>query len=324
MKTLIKLALVGASLAVAQGAWAQEKWDLPTGYGASAFLTENVNHFAKDVEEATNGKLKITVHPNGSLYKVNEIKRAVQTGQVQLGEFILSGSSNENAIFGVDSVPFLATNYADAKKLADASRQATEELLESQGMKVLFMAPWPGQSLFSNKEIKTAKDLSGTKMRTYNPSSSRVAELLHAQPVTIQLAELGQALATGAVDNFLTSSASGIENKLYEQVDYLYVVNAWLPKNAVIVNKKYFDKLDKPIQDALVRAGADAETRGWKVSEAMSASYLKELTENGMQVSEPSRQLKDELSAVGATMTEEWLKSAGPTGKAIIEAYKAK
>jgi TRAP-type transport system periplasmic protein len=315
--------VLAASIAFAAGAaQAQTKWDLPTGYAVGSFQTENVQQFANDVDKATAGKLKITLHPNGSLYKANEIKRAVQTGQTQAGEFILSGAANENALFGVDSVPFLADSYPAAKKLAEAARPELDKLLASQGVKLLFTSPWPGQSLYSGKPVEAIGDLKSTKMRAYNPATTRIAQLAGAQPTTIQLSELGQALATGTVENFLTSSASGVENKLYESVKYLYTVNAWLPKNAIVVGKAAFDALDKPTQDALLKAAAAAEQRGWQVSEQKDAEYLKELGAKGMKIAAPSEALRTELRAIGTRMSGEWAKSAGAEGQAIIDAYR--
>ncbi len=322
MEQMRNIMIAATLLAASQTVLAQTTWDLPSGYASNTFQTENLVQFTKDVEKATGGKLKMTVHPNGSLYKANEIKRAVQTGQAQIGEFILSGAANENPIFGIDAIPFLATDYAAAKKLADVSRPATEKLLASQGMKLLYVSPWPGQSLYSNKPVNSVADLAGTKMRTYNPATNRIAQLVKAQPATIQLAELGQALATGAVDNFLTSSASGVESKLYEHIKNLYEVNAWLPKNAVIVSQKSFDALDKATQDAVIKSAKAAEARGWKTSEEKNREYLKQLTANGMKVSAPSPKLQAELKAIGDTMTAEWIKSANDEGKQIIDAYR--
>lgn len=322
MKQIRKLILIGTLLAASHAVLADAKWDFPTAYPASSFHTENIDQFVADIGKATGGKLKMTVHPNGSLYKANEIKRAIQTGQTQIGEILLSGAANENPIFGIDSVPFLATSYADAKKLAAASRPATEKLLAAQGIKLLYLSPWPPQGLFSTKPVSSVADLRGTKMRAYNPATSRIAQLVKAQPATIQLAELGQALATGAVDNFLTSTASGIENKLFEQTKYFYDVNAWVPKNAVIVSQKAFDGLDKATQDAMLHAAQAAEARAWKISEEKDREYAKQLAANGMKVSSPSAQFQSELKAVGDTMTAEWLKSAGDDGQRIVEAYK--
>jgi TRAP-type C4-dicarboxylate transport system substrate-binding protein len=311
-----------SALVLTGAASAQTKWDLPTGYGANSFQTQNVQQFASEVDQLTGGKLKITLHPGGSLYKANEIKRAVQTGQVPAAEFILSGAANENPLFGIDSIPFLATSYADARRLYLAAKPAQEKLLASQGMKVLFTVPWPGQSLYSLKPINTPAEFAGTKMRAYNPATTRIAQLLKAQPVTIQLSELGQALATGGVQNFLTSSASGVESKLYEQVKYFYPVSAWLPRNATVVSQKAFDALDKPTQEAVLKAAAAAEARGWATSERLDGEFIKELGAKGMTVAAPSEAVKKELAAIGEIMTAEWLKTASADGQAVIDAYR--
>lgn len=324
MKHLRKIVLLGVMAAASHIALADAKWDFPTGYPASSFHTENIQQFANEVDKATSGKLKMTVHPSGSLYKANEIKRAVQTGQAQIGEILLSGASNENPLFGVDSIPFLATSYADAKKLASVSRPATEKLLAAQGIKLLYVSPWPPQGLFSVKPVNSVADLRSTKMRAYNPATNRIAQLVKAQPATIQLSELGQALATGAVDNFLTSTASGIENKLYEQTKYFYDINAWVPKNAVIVSQKAFDSLDKASQEAVTKAAQAAEARAWKISEEKDQEYIRQLAANGMKVVASSAQFKSELQAIGETMTAEWSKSANDEAKQVIESFKKK
>jgi TRAP-type C4-dicarboxylate transport system substrate-binding protein len=309
-------------LALATGALAQTKWDMPTPYAATNFHTENVVQFVADIDKATAGKLKITVHANGSLFKANEIKRAVQGGQAQIGEILISGYANEDPVFGADSVPFLATSYADAAKLWKVSKKALDERLARQGLKVLYSVPWPPQGIYANRPIATIADMKGLKMRTYNPATSRIAELAGAQPVTIQAAELAQAMATGAVNANITSGATGYDTKAWEQVKYFYDTQAWLPKNIVFVSQKAFDALDKASQNAVLKAATEAEARGWKVSEEKTAFYLGELKKNGMTVAPPSPALKAGLKKIGDTMTAEWVKSAGADGQAIVEAFK--
>jgi TRAP-type transport system periplasmic protein len=319
MKRLLITAALTSLLAAAQ---AQTKWDLPSAYGANTFQVQNLQWFADEVDKASAGKLKLQLHPGASLFKANEIKRAVQSQQAPIGEFIVSGASNENALFGIDSIPFLATSYADAKRLHEASRGALDKLLAGQGLKLLYAVPWPPQSLYSIKPVATLADLKGTKMRAYNPATSKIAELVGAAPVTVQLAELPQALATGAVHNFLTSSASGVDSKLHEHVKHFYAVAAWLPRNAVVVHQRSFDALDKPTQEALVKTAAAAEARGWRISEERDAEYLKELAAKGMKIDASAAGLKAELRAIGEKMTAEWLATAGPEGKAVIDAYR--
>lgn len=315
---LAALALLAAG-GVAQG---QTKWDMPTGYPPSNFHTENIQQFAADVEKASGGKLKITVHAGGSLFKANEIKRAVQSGQAQIGEIIVSGLANEDPMFGLDSIPFLATGYPEAKKLWQASKPATEAKLGKSGLKILYSVPWPPQDIFSTKPITSAADLKGIKWRAYNPGTSRIAQLVGAQPVTIQAAELTQALATGAVNAFMTSPATAYDNKIWEQLKFGYNVRAWLPKNLVLVNQKAFDALDKPTQEALLKAAAEAEQRGWRASEEKTAFYLAELGKNGMKIEQPSPALAADMKKIGETMVGEWAKQAGADGQAVLDAYR--
>ena len=320
--TLLKAAIAAFAAAFCATASAQTKWDMPTPYAATNFHTENIAQFAADVDKASAGKLRITVHSNASLFKAPEIKRAVQGNQAQIGEILISGYSNEDPIYGVDSVPFLATSYADAAKLWKASRKALEERFARQGMMVLFSVPWPPQGIYSSKPLNAIADMKGLKLRTYNPYTSRIAELAGAQPVTIQVAELAQAFATGAVNANITSGATGYDTKAWEVVKNYYDTQAWLPKNIVFVNRQAFDGLDKASQQALLKSAKDAEERGWKVSEEKNKWYQDQLVKNGMNVSAPSAQLKSDFQKIGATMTEEWLKTAGPDGMAILDAYR--
>ncbi len=311
-----------AGLLATLPASAQTKWNLPAAYAADNFHSENLMAFAKDVAEATGGKLQITVHAGASLFKAPEIKRAVQTGQAQVGEVLISLHENEDPVFGIDVVPFLATSFADARKLWLASKPATEKKLAGQGLMVLFSVAWPPQGIFSKSEINSTADMKGLKWRAYNAGTSRIAEIVGAQPVTIQAAELPQALATGVVNAFMTSSATGYDTKVWESLSYYYDTQAWLPKNITFVNKAAFDALDKPVQDAVLKAAAAAEERGWKMSQDKTAFYMSEMKARGMKVQPPSDKLKDDLKKVGDQLTADWLKRAGADGQAVIDAYK--
>jgi len=321
MKRLPAAAAI-AALAFALPAFAQTKWDLPTAYPANNFHTENIQQFAADVDKATAGKLKITVHPNASLFKAPEIKRAVQGGQAQAGEILLVNFENEDPMYGLDGIPFLATSYGTAFKLYKASRKTLDDHLAKQGMKVLFAVPWPPQGIYSKRTLNSVADMKGLKWRAYSPATSKIAELVGAQPVTVQAAEVSQALATGVMDSMMTSGATGYDSKSYEHIKNFYDTQAWLPKNAVIVNQKAFDALDKATQSALLKAAADAEGRGWKISEEKNGWYLAQLKDKGMSVIVPSEQLTADLRKVGNFMLAEWLRKSGDDGRKVIDAYR--
>jgi len=313
---------VALGMALALPAAAQTKWDMPTAYPASNFHTENIQQFASDVDKATGGKLKITVHANASLFKAPEIKRAVQGVQAQAGEILLVNFENEDPLYGIDGVPFLATSYGEAMKLHKASRKALEDKLAKQGMKLLYTVPWPPQGIFTSRTLNGVADMKGLKWRAYSPATSKIAELVGAQPVTVQAAEVSQALATGVIDSYMSSGATGYDSKSYEHIRKFYDAQAWLPKNAVIVNQTAFDALDKPAQGALLKSAAEAETRGWKLSEEKNAWYLDQLKAKGMVIVKPSDQLMADLRKVGNLMLAEWLRRSGDDGRRVIETYR--
>jgi TRAP-type C4-dicarboxylate transport system substrate-binding protein len=318
-----RCAVATFALAAALGAaQAQVKWDLPAAYPATNFHTENIQQFANDVEKATGGKLKITVHANASLFKAPEIKRAVQGGQAQIGEILLVNFANEDPIYEVDGIPFLATSYAESLKLYRASRKAVEDRLAKQGMTLLFSVPWPPQGIYSKKELKSGADMKGLKWRAYSPATAKIAELVGATPVTIQAAELPQALATGVVDSYMSSGSTGYDSKTFEHLKFWADTQAWLPKNAVIVNRAALAALDKPTQDAILKAAADAERRGWALSEEKNGWYVEQLKKNGMTIYPPSDQLKADMKKVGDSMIGDWLKKAGADGQAVLDAYR--
>ena len=317
----LPVGLTIALLSFASIGFSQTKWDLPAGYPVTNFHTVNLTEFANDVDKATGGKLKITVHANGSLFKAPEIKRAVQGGQAQAGEVLLANFQNEWQIFGADGLPFLADSYDESVKLYKVQKPFLEKKLAEQGMTLLYAVPWPPQGIYVKKPISSGADLKGVKWRAYSPATARIAELVGAQPVTIQQAELSQALATGVVESYMSSGSTGFDTKTYEHIKYWYDTQAWLPKNAVIVNKTAYDALEAPVKAALLKAAADAEVRGLAASKKTNTESLDKLRANGMNIVTPSAQLKADMKKVGDVMLKEWLEKAGPEGKALVDAF---
>ncbi len=321
----LKLLAAAAAMVVTSAAsitYAQTKWDLASAYPATNFHTVNLNQFAADIDKATAGKLKVTVHANAALFKAPEIKRAVQTGGAQMGEILLVNYQNEWQIFGADGLPFLADSYDESAKLYRVQKPMMDKKLGEQGMMLLYSVPWPPQGIYSKKPLASAADLKGSKWRAYSPATARIAELVGAQPVTVQAAELSQAMATGVVESYMSSGSTGFDTKTYEHIKNWYDTQAWLPKNAVLVNKKAFDALDKATQDAVLKAAADAEKRGWDASKKTNTDSIENLKKNGMQILKPSAQLTADMKKVGDTLLQEWLKNAGDEGKALVDAYR--
>jgi TRAP-type C4-dicarboxylate transport system substrate-binding protein len=313
--------LAGVLAAMALPAWA-EKWDMPTPYGDSVFHTMNIMDFAKDVAEKSGGALEITVHSAGSLFGHPEIKDSVRRGLAPIGEILMSRLANEDPVFGVDSIPFLAASYDDAEKLWKASRPMVEEKLAEQGLTLLFAVPWPGQSIYTKEPVESAKDLEGQAFRAYNTATERLAQLMGAVPTQIETGDIPTAFSTGRVAAMITSPSTGVSSQAWDYTSVYTDVQAWLPKNMVFVNTAAFEALPAEVQSAVKEAAAAAETRGWEMSAAETDEKIATLKEKGMTVVSASETLAGELQAIGATMTEEWLAEAGDGGKAVIDAYK--
>lgn len=321
MTTLKTMIAAVAICAVASVASAKE-WDLAAAYSDAIFHTKNLKLFAQDVKAETGGKLTVRVHPGGALIKKNKDNRnAVRSKQIPLGEFLGSWYSNENPMFAIDTLPFLASSYDAAHKLWAASKKPIEAALDKQGLKLLFAVPWPPQALYSVKPLNSMDDLKGLKFRTYSPFTSRVAQLAGAAGTEIQ-PPLATAFQTGRVEAMITSSSFGVSNKAWDYLGYFYDTQAWLPKNFIVVNKRMFAGLDKDVQKGLLAAARNAETRGWDMSAASNDEAKKTLAKNGMKVSAPGANLKAGFEAIGKTMSDEWAKEAGKEGLSIIKAFR--
>ncbi len=324
MTTKRSIAAATAISALMLAASAQaEKWDMPLAYSATNYHSENAASFAAAVTSATGGELEIVTHPGGSLYKGDEIFRAVRTGQAPIGERLISALGNEDPVFEVDALPFLATSFEDARKLYEASKPAIEQSLDEKGMMLLYAVPWPPQGLYAVKAVGSAADMQGVKFRAYNAATSRLAELMGAVPTKIEAAELSQAFATGVAESMISSGATGYDQKMWEHVDYWYDVQAWLPKNMVIVNKAAFEGLDEATRDIVRDAAATAEEAGWAKAEELANWYKEQLAAQGMNVEAPSDALRADFMKIGETMTSEWVEKAGEAGQAVIDAYRA-
>ena len=319
-KALASVTLFAGPLSGA--AFAAQTWDMPTAYPASNFQTVNAQEFSACVADGTKGEINIMLHPNGSLFKGNDIKRAVQTGTAQIGERLLSSHENENAVFGTDSIPFIATSYDDSVKLYKAARPELDKVLGDQGLKLLYSVPWPPQGLYFNKPVNSVADMAGIKIRSYNKSTARLAELTGMVPVSIEAAEISQAMAAGVIASLITSSVTGKDSKVWEQLDRFYTVNAWMPRNSVIVNKAVWDGLTADSQIVVSDCATKAEAAGLTKSKQANDEAIAALKMNGIQVLAPSEQLAGELSKIGETITKEWTAKVGPAGDNIMAQFK--
>ncbi len=322
-RQVLATGILGATSAMLPNvSFAATSWDMPSAYGAGNFISKAYATFAEDVKNRTNGQIAITLHPGGSLYKGSDILRAVREGQVPLGGRFLGAHSKQVPMLGLDTIPFLATNREQSRKLYDVSKAAVDAALSEIDLKLLFAPVWPPQGLFSKKPVNTVEDMKGVKFRAYDSSTTRLANLMGAIPTKTEASEIAQAFSTGVAESMIASGAIGLWQKIWDYADHYYEVNAWLPKSGVVVNADAWKDLDVAIQKAMTEAAAAAEASVWDEMENQNAGYIKTMKENGMKVEAPSAELLAELTKIGEQMTGEWVEAAGAAGAKVIAAYR--
>ncbi|MEP6502099.1 MAG: TRAP transporter substrate-binding protein [Betaproteobacteria bacterium] len=302
-------------------AGAQTVWRLASGYSENAFQTLNLKQFAHDVSVATGGRLTMDVHANNTLYKLGEIPSRVESGAIPAGETIMSNLAAEIPVAGADSVPFIVGSYDDARRLWKAQRPVLDAELAHKGLIGLYAVAWPPQGLYAAKAIKVSSDLKGSRMRTYNAATQRIAEQLGARPVAVMMTDLAQALAAGRVESMITSGATGIDSHAWEQLKYFYDIHAWYPKNIVLVNAAAYAALAPRDQEGLRSAAAAAEARGWQMSQAAEAASLAELAAHGMHLDTVDFEFRNEMRRYGERFAVEWVRATGQGASAILIPY---
>jgi TRAP-type transport system periplasmic protein len=301
---------------------AQTKWVMANGYPDANFHTVNIKEFLAEIERETGGKLAVQLHSNASLMPIPQIKRGVQTGQIQIGEFLLGAYGNEDPIFEVDFLPFLAEDWKQGRILSPAIEPVIRAHLEKQGLTALYFVPWPSQALYTKTEVKTVEELKGARFRAQTPIIARMAELLGATPVTVQAADIPQAFATGIVNAMITSAQTGVDSSAWDYCKYVTNLGFTLTRNVVLVNTRAFRALDEQTRAIILAAAKRAEDRGWAASRASEEVMMAKLKAQGMVTSNAPPELMAGLRAVARKQEDEWLAKAGPEGKAMLDKYR--
>ena len=311
-----------ALLLVPAAARAQTKWQMATPYPDGNFHTRNIREFVADIEQVTRGTVSIALHSNASLLPMPQIKRGVQTGQVQLGEILLTAYSNEDPFFDADAVPFLVPDLAGARKLADLQRPYIEARFARQGVSLLYTVGWPAAGFYTQVPITSLDVFKGSRFRTFSPMTNRFAALIQANPVLVQQAELAQAFATGIATAMVTSAQTGVDTSAWDYAKVFSPANFSMTKNAVLVSRRALEGLPPPQLDAILAAAKRAEDRGWGYAKEAQDATQARLAEKGLTIGAVPAEVMAGLRQIGATMAEEWIAKAGEDGRKLVDALR--
>jgi TRAP-type transport system periplasmic protein len=296
--------------------------NLASAYPDDNFQTQNLRQFAEDVRRATAGQVNIRIQSGGALLKAPlDIYNGVRSGKAEAGEAIMSGLAKENVLFGLDALPFIVSGYDDAHRMWDVQKPGVDRLMAAKDLQLLYAVPWPPQNLYSKGPINSVKDFKGLSMRNYSPATERIAELIGAKPVTIQVVDLAKAISDEKLDLMLTSSWTGVDTKAWTKLQYYYKVSAWIPKNMVFMQKKLFAKLDEATRKKVIDAAQAAEKRGWKLSQDSDQNYENQLAANKINVQTMEPYIRKYLDRIGESLARDWLKQAGNEEMMILLKY---
>lgn len=313
------LVLAGFATFAAGPVSAKTQWIFATPYAPTHFHTRNDQMFADDVRKATNGEVVIEIHPSGSLFAQPQIKRAVQTGQIQLGEINMTSYGNENPYFDVDSIPFVVTDYKSAYKLLEMTRPLLDKFFDEQNIVALYSVPFPPMGIISKNALNSIGDFKGLRVRAGGTATSLFSEMVGATPTVLQAAEVAQAFSLGTVDAQFTSASTGVSTQAWDYAGYFINTQQAHSKNMVMLNKKAFHALSKENQQAVMKASKEAEDRGWKMSAEEGDKTRETLAAKGMKIVNPSPEFKADMKKVSHKLFEEWAKKAGPDGAKILK-----
>jgi len=321
-RAFLASAAFAISFGLALPASAQTSWTMASGYPESSFFTQNIRQMIKEIEDKSGGKLKIDLRSNDSLIKLDAVKRAVQSGQVQIGEIRLGVYGNEAAMYNLDNIPGVATTYDQATKLTEAQAPFFEAMFKKNGLRAITYVAWPGQGFYTKQPLKGLADLKGQKLRIYSKQTQIMGEKLGMEALIMPFAEVPQAFSTGMIQSLWTSAQTGTDVQIWDYAKHFTYTGTMHNKNAILVNERAFRQLDAATQKVVLEAGEAATKRGWELSKKASEDRENMLKSHGMTIAQSPKDILDAIEVAGKGMVDDWLVSATAEEKAVYEAYR--
>jgi TRAP-type C4-dicarboxylate transport system substrate-binding protein len=299
------------------------EWNQSIVWPATNFHTKNAVAFAEEVKKATNDEVNIIVHGGGTLgIKGPESMRAVRDGIVPIAEFHTAIQAGNTPILGLAEVPFLVNGYQELRVLYGIIRPEWEKSAQQLKQRICYMVPWPSQNLYTKVPVKTIADLKNLKVRTDEKTITTYYSELGANPVAMPWGDVVPSLASGVLDAVVTSSSSGVDGSFWDFLRYVYRLNQKQATNMVTISEAALSKLKPEHRQAIEKLCSESEAKFWKVSEEEDASKLATLKSKGMEIVDPSPELRAELTKRAVPLWDSMLKSMGPEAEKAVAEFR--
>jgi TRAP-type C4-dicarboxylate transport system substrate-binding protein len=327
MRKKLILMLTGLFVfSLAAAVQAETKMDLATTYSGQNLHARTLRDFAKQVKEASNGEIIISVQEGGAMgLKDEDHFTAIADGIVPMASVLMGAAVGTSPIYALSTSPFLVEGFEEAKLLRDIAMPYYEEEAKRLNQKILYTCPWPPSAVHAKRPIKEYKDLEGLRIRTYDKKGTEVLQKAGANAVVMSWGDVYPALATGTIDSVLTSTTSAVAGNFWEVLTDTTLVNFAIPVNMININLDTFNSLPQEQQDILVQVGQEMEKKWWQEAEDTMDEEIKTLRENGMTVHEEiSDELTRKLRESGQFIIDNWLEKVGQDGQEILNEFNEK
>jgi TRAP-type C4-dicarboxylate transport system substrate-binding protein len=245
--------------------------------------------FGDMVTEKTNGAIKFRYYPAKSLFKPKEQWDAMRKGALDMAVFPLSYASGKVPQLDITLMPCLFSNMEQGLSWRNKPiGKKIEELMEKNGVKNIVWAWFDGGLGSTVKQIKVPGDVKGLKMRAAGKKFEYMLGEAGASIVSMPSSEIYQALATGVLNSCMTSSASFVSYRLYEQLKYINAPKdycIWYMSENITMSMKTWDRLT-PEQQKVFQEVAEWMHQEWIIPNfsTLVDNLIKEYTKAGVEI----------------------------------------
>lgn len=293
--------------------------------------------YAKEIEEATNGRVKITIYPAESLFKLKDTVSAIETGITDIGEIQVATSPGVFNLAEVMFLPFLYTNSSPKLPTYEINTRVINDLLETMPemqqefarFKVLYIGGQETYYIASiKKPIQKLEDLKGLKIRVVGRYATKVIEKLGATAVSIPVSDLYDAAAKGVIDGALVISDFIDSFSVHQVLPYWTKVPLWNSVIVKLMNKETWESLPTDIQEQIMSvSGYDKGLEQAEVRFGMEAQKTWEelMEKDGKHITYfnlPEDEVLRWKELAGEPIWDEWVKEMedkGLAGKKILD-----
>jgi TRAP-type transport system periplasmic protein len=319
------LALLFTGIGASPQSNAQTPGIMATEYPATAIAGEGVAVFIANLRRTSSTAFDLTPSYDATLgLKSAEMPAAVRSGRLLFADAFLPALATADPLFGLSALPFLVSSIDDTRRLADIARPAYRTALAKQGVRLLYLTPWPATGLWTKTAPRSVAEFSQLALRAYDATSARVMKNAGARAELLSFADAMPRLKAGTLDAVLSSGDGGAGRKLWEFLPSFVEINYTYPLSAAFMSETAFAALGAADQQTVTAAAEETEKALWLLVRTRQGENYARMRQNGVSISvDVPADVAAALRTAGATELTDFRNSTGEQGAQILNAYAA-